>query len=204
MSLSLLVDGSAECGPSANNPLRSLAKTFDKDRGAQQVRTTSPHSIPRCRRPYHFVQDLSSLNRAGPSGQVRCPWHCVSEPTDHKSPRFQIFRTHTNPVSTENLKEATNFFSPSDSPALLQTPLSLFEFSSLKNALPVVNHQSLQVPMSFPEMLQETTKSDSSGAAWASDFMNFQPTSSSKQTIATRPSVRTQNVQQQPLQNPGL
>lgn len=58
--------------------------------------------------------------------------------------------------------------------------------------------------MSFPEMLQETTKSDSSGTAWASDFMNFQPTSSSKQTTTIRPSVRTQNVQQQPLQNPGL
>jgi hypothetical protein len=42
MSLPLLVGGSAECGPSANNPLRGLTKNFDKDRGVQQVRTVSP------------------------------------------------------------------------------------------------------------------------------------------------------------------
>lgn len=72
MSLPLLVGGGAECGPSANNPLRSLAKNFDKDRGAQQVRTISQHSILPPRRPRHPIQDLLSLNRAGSSGQVRC------------------------------------------------------------------------------------------------------------------------------------
>lgn len=41
MSLPLLVGGSAECGPSANNPLRGLAKNFDKDRGVQQARIIS-------------------------------------------------------------------------------------------------------------------------------------------------------------------
>jgi peroxin-5 len=35
MSLAMLVGG-AECGPS--NPLQSLSKRFDQDRGAQQVR----------------------------------------------------------------------------------------------------------------------------------------------------------------------
>lgn len=35
MSLSMLVGGGAECGPS--NPLQSLSKRFDQDRGAQQV-----------------------------------------------------------------------------------------------------------------------------------------------------------------------
>jgi len=132
---------------------------------------------------------------------------CVGGPTDHRLPRFQTFRTHTNPVSSENLKEASNFFSTSNSTPLLHTPLSPFEFSSLRNALPGVNHQSPQLPMQFPEMLQEKAQSDSPGATWASDFMNFQhtrPTSSSKQVMATPPSVGTQHVQQQPLQNPGL
>ena len=46
MSLPLLVGGSAECGPSANNPLRGLAKNFDKDRGAQQVSTICPRFGP--------------------------------------------------------------------------------------------------------------------------------------------------------------
>ena len=69
--------GSAECGPSANNPLRSLTKTFDRDHSAQQVRATSPYPIPYCRRPYYFIQDLPSLNRAGPSSQVGYPWHSV-------------------------------------------------------------------------------------------------------------------------------
>ena len=38
MSLAMLVGG-AECGPS--NPLQSLSKRFDQDRGVQQVRTGS-------------------------------------------------------------------------------------------------------------------------------------------------------------------
>ncbi|KAF9653810.1 TPR-like protein [Thelephora ganbajun] len=167
MSLPLLVGGSAECGPSANNPLRGLTKNFDKDRGAQQ--------------------DLLSPNRTGSSNQT--------------------FRTHNNPVSSENLKEAANFFSTSSSAPVLHTPSSPFDFANLKNALPTVNHQSLQVSMSFPEMLQRQTQFSSSGTAWASDFMNFQqtqPSSSSKQTIATPPSVvGVQNIQHQSLRNSG-
>lgn len=130
---------------------------------------------------------------------------CASQlTTDHP---FQTFRTHANPVSSENLKEAANFFSTSNSTPLLHTPSSPFDFASLKNGLPVVSHQSPQLPMSLPEMLQKTTQSGLSGAAWASDFMSFQqaqPSSPSKQVTATLPPVGMQNVQQQPLQNPGL
>lgn len=55
MSLPLLIGGSAECGPSVNNPLRGLTKTFDKDRGIQQVRIISPQLIPRYRLTTWFI-----------------------------------------------------------------------------------------------------------------------------------------------------
>ena len=131
---------------------------------------------------------------------------CVSELSDHKLPRCQTFRTHTNPVSSENLKEAANFFSTSHPAPLLHTPSAPFDFSSLKNVLPVVNHQRLQSPMTFPDMAQQTIPPNLSGVAWASDFMDFQqtqPSSSSKQAMSTPPSVMALNVRQQPLQNHG-
>jgi hypothetical protein len=121
-------------------------------------------------------------------------------------PLCQTFRTHTYPIPSENLKEAADFFSAPNSAPLRHTSLSPFDFSSLKNAFPVT-HQNPQVHMPFPDMLQGTIRSHSPGAAWASDFMSFQqtrPSSPSKQAMATPPSVMTQNVQQQALQNPGL
>lgn len=164
MSLPLLVGGSAECGPSANNPLRGLAKNFDKDRGVQQ--------------------DLLGPNRAGTSGQT--------------------FRTHSNPISNENIKEAANFFSASNSAPLLHTPSSPFNFSSLENALPAIHHRTLQAPKSFPEVMQETPQPNLSGAAWASDFMNFQTqlSSPSQQVMVTPPSVGVQTAQRPSVQNP--
>jgi len=74
MSLPLLVGGGAECGPSANNPLRGLTKNFDQDRGVQQVRTIDSHSASPRRRTSHLFQDLLGPNRARSSNQVRCPW----------------------------------------------------------------------------------------------------------------------------------
>lgn len=119
----------------------------------------------------------------------------------------QTFRTHANPVSSENIKEATSFFSASNPTPLLHTPSSPFDFASLNNALPVVNHQGPHVPMPLPEMLRQNTQPKLSGAAWASDFMNFQqtqPNSSSKQVAATPPPIGMQSAQQRPLQNHGL
>ena len=87
MSLPLLIGGSAECGPSVNNPLRGLTKTFDKDRGIQQVRIISPQLIPRYRlttwfylgffrsKPLRLLQPGKTfllLRLDGPSHHVSC------------------------------------------------------------------------------------------------------------------------------------
>ena len=121
------------------------------------------------------------------------------------TPYVQTFRTQTNPLSSENIKEAANFFSASNSAPLLHTPPSSFDFSDLQNALPTINHQGLQAPNSFPEIQRQST--NSSGPAWASDFINFQQrtqSSSSPQVMATPPSVRVQTAQRQTFSNPGL
>lgn len=124
---------------------------------------------------------------------------------DH-TPGFQTFRTHPNPISSENINEAANFFSTSSSAPLLHTPSSPFNFSNLKDALPAIDHRGLYAPKSFPEMLHEPTQSSLSGAAWASDFMNFQQTqpNAPQQMMATPPSVSVQTAQRPTIQNPGL
>ena len=64
MSLPMLING-ADCGPA--NPLQSLAKRFDQDRGLQQVRYGSPS--------YTYVlsvrQDYFGAGRASSSREVR-------------------------------------------------------------------------------------------------------------------------------------
>ena len=129
----------------------------------------------------------------------------ASRPGDRELSYFQTFRTYTNPVSNENLKEAANFFSASNSTPLLHTPSPPFDLANLRNALPVVGHQSLRGLVKSPDMLQQMGQSNQSGAAWASDFTNFQQTqpSSSSRQVMTTPSVGVQNVQQ-PIQNSGL
>jgi len=127
----------------------------------------------------------------------------MSKLSGHESPRFQTFRTHADHVPSENLKEAASFFSTSGSVPQLHTASPSFDFSNFKSALPAA---SQQVPVSFPEMLHRPAQSNSSGTAWASDFMNFQqtqPSSSSKQVMTVPPSISAQNVQQQHLQNSG-
>ena len=104
-------------------------------------------------------------------------------------------------MSGEDLKEAANFFSVSNSAPVLHAPSSPFDFANLQNALPVVNHQRLQ-----PAMSQQPVQSNLSGSAWASDFMSFQqtrPGSTSERVVTASPSFGVQNPQQ-PLQNPGL
>ena len=130
---------------------------------------------------------------------------CVGEPCDHELYYFQTFRTYTNPVSSENLKEAVNFFSASNSAPLLHTPSPPFNLAGLRNALPIVSHQSLRGLVKSPDISQQTAQPNLSGAAWASDFMNFQqiqPSSSSRQVVTTPSPVGVQNVQQ-PLHSPG-
>ncbi len=65
MALPMLV-GSAECGPS--NPLQSLSKRVDQDRGIQQVRET----MREYKVPSHSLQnqDFFGLGRTGSSKQV--------------------------------------------------------------------------------------------------------------------------------------
>jgi len=130
---------------------------------------------------------------------------CVGEPRDHELDYFQAFRTYINPVSSENLKDAANFFSASNSAPLLHAPSPPFDLANLRNALPIVSHQSLRGLVKSPDMPQQTAQPNLSGAAWASDFMNFQqtqPSFSSGQVVTTPSSIGVQNVQQ-PLQNPG-
>lgn len=203
MSLPLLIGGSAECGPSANNPLRGLAKNFDKDRGVQQVGITHPTIDPTLPPNVTFCPGSS---RSKPRRAIFQPGEIFLKLrlNETKRPVFQTFRTHANPLSSENIKEAASFFSASNSAPLLHTPPSSFDFSDLQNALPTINHQGLQAPKSFPEIQQQST--NLSAPAWASDFMSFQQTqsSSSKQLMATPPSVRVQTAQRQTFQNPGL
>ena len=70
----MLVGGGAECGPS--NPLQSLSKRFDQDRGAQQVCPGAARVTGcQCRNGalmYAFAQDVAGPSRSrGPlSGEV--------------------------------------------------------------------------------------------------------------------------------------
>lgn len=109
-------------------------------------------------------------------------------------------------MSSENIKEAANFFSTSNSAPLLHAPPSPFNLSDLENALPAINLLGLQAHKSFPEMPQESAKSNLSGPTWVSDFTNFQQTqlSSPRQVMASPPSVREQGAQRQGFQPSGL
>jgi peroxin-5 len=189
MALPMLAGG-AECGPS--NPLQSLSKQFDKDRGVQQVCTTPLYQatgsqpLP-CKhqmesnfptyRTYSSLLTLAHLVRYVAND-------CIHD--DHLTQKsiIQAFRT-AHQASLDH--DAARFFSSpgpsSGSPA--------FDLSALNMALPTSPiHATAPSPM---------VQAPRPAMNWAADFMIQQPagaSSSSSSSIvgnATSPTAMVQS-----------